>query len=71
MHPLQNQSRALLRRRKRLRPSAPDTTNDSGKRIRMKAMARHMAIVVSICFSLLISDLLSSSVTAEAVHGHA
>ena len=37
----------------------------------MKAMARHMAIVVGAYFSLLSSSLLSSTVAAEEVRGYA
>ena len=71
MRPLQNQSRTLLRRRCRLRLGTPGTTNGRGERVRMKAMARHMAIVVGVYFSLLSSGLLSSTVAAEEVRGYA
>ena len=71
MRPLQNQSRTLLRRRCRLRLGTPGTTNGRGERVRMKAMARHMAIVVGVYCSLLSSGLLSSTVAAEEVRGYA
>jgi len=71
MRPLQNQSRALLRWRRRLRRSTPDTTNGRGERVRMQAMARHMAIVVGVYCSLLSSALFSSPVAAEEERGYA
>ncbi len=71
MRPLQNQSRTLLRRRCRLRLGTPGTTNGRGERVRMKAMARHMAIGVSVYCSLLSSGLLSSTVAAKEVRGYA
>ncbi len=71
MRPLQNQSGTLLRRRSRLRGAVADTTIGNGKRVRMKAMARPTAIVVSVCLCLLISGLLSSTVAAEEVRGYA
>ena len=71
MRPLQNQSRTLLRRRCRLRLGTPGTPDGRGKGVRMKAMARHLAIVVGLYFSLLSSNLLSSTVAAKEVRGYA
>jgi hypothetical protein len=71
MRPLQNQSCTLLRWRSRLQSTTPNTTNGSGERIIIPAIAKHTSTVVSAHFNLMIPSLLSSPTSGDEVHGHA